>query len=616
MVYLPSTPKTATPPASAKASPKSAVPALAPASSPVRQLLATLDSATNVAVVRTRAAIKSLGNPPEEQAQKLLYQHFSLAVGQDVTVKAGQVFGPTGTKQLDLINQALAAAFLPSQTRQPNLEDFQNLARYRTQLLADLSDATASPAQKAQIKEKLSAAYALAQKALASTGREQIATLLELPQAIVPQNTWSNTYREAAMTMMVSGRTANDKNIGNALSDNLIGTGIGELPQLAVGAAALGGVAVGAGLKAIKGRLAARADAKASQPTTRAQYEEAQQQARTNAYRYDSKKVASSQLYLDVNPAVRTGETPQQAAARVGAANAELRVRFPNIAKLDANLASVRGHVLQNDFVARGSGNTSNGQINLQTGSAASVPIASAKGMVIEPIPNNKFGKPISRFDFYNTPNGPRSGYLSGADTALPTTGGYDIRFMTEVGKTPQGKPKYGEAAQWNAGNKIPAGYRVKLKPSEIKKNGFSGGHSTEAWNETLKTYGDLIKVDVNATKNIFFKPAANRPIDRASQYTYTFNGQPVKQPKTVGGSSQTLKLLEPTIANEVGKILASGPITGNTTITVRIPVLNRNNKTVMLPVDVMIRKDPATGTINIPTWYVSDKAFSIGGLK
>ncbi|WP_221089880.1 hypothetical protein [Deinococcus aquaedulcis] len=537
-------------------------------------------------------------------------------------VKAGQVFGPSGTKQIQAINQALATAFLQPAGRTANIEDLRDLARYRTQLLADLTDAGSNPARRAEVKAKLAAAYALAQKAAVSTGREKAGALYALPQAVVPYKVWSATYNETALNLAVTGSTRQVKTIGDTLSHDMLSSGVGELPAL--GAGIVGAVL---GVRAMGGRSAPPQGGTqplpqrgtparpASETGTRSQYEQAQQQARASACKYDAKKVTSNQLFLDVNPSVRTGETPQQAAARVQAANAELRARFPKIGQVDGLLKDVRPHVVSNDFLARAQLDTG-GQISLQTGSAAKLAIPAPKGVVVEPIPGSA-GKPIGRFEFYNTPGGPRSGFLSGANAILPSSGGYNIKFLTEIGKTPQNRPKYGEAAQWKAGTELPEGYRYQLAQRTMIERGFAGGHSAEAWKKALDIYGDQAIVNKAATKTISYKTSSAGKLDTASQYTYSFKGRAVKQPKTVGGTAKTLESLEPVIANQVGRFLSSKPLTtDNQVITVEVPVLNRSNKTIMMPIDVRIVKNQVTGRLEITSWYLNDKAFTIGGLK
>ncbi|MBZ9713020.1 hypothetical protein [Deinococcus multiflagellatus] len=598
---------------------------LAKPQKPAQQLTNTLTTATRAATEQTRVALKKVSRPNEALANELLHQNYAVAVAGSAAVKAGQVFGPSGTKQIQAINQALATAFLQPAGRTANIEDLRDLARYRTQLLADLTDAGSNPARRAEVKAKLAAAYALAQKAAVSTGREKAGALYALPQAVVPYKVWSATYNETALNLAVTGSTRQVKTIGDTLSHDMLGSGVGELPAL--GAGIVGAVL---GIRAMNRAGGPRAQPQggaqplpqrgtparpASETGTRSEYEQAQQQARASAYKYDAKKVTSNQLFLDVNPNVRTGETPQQAAARVQAANAELRARFPKIGQVDGLLKDVRPHVVGNDFLARAERGTG-GQISLQTGSAAKLTIPAPSGVVVEPIPGST-GKPIGRFEFYNTPGGPRSGFLSGPGTILPSSGGYNIKFLTEIGKTPQNRPKYGEAAQWKAGTELPEGYRYQLVPGDMKNSGFSGGHSTEAWNQTLRTYGDQININKAATKSISYKTSPIGNLDTASQYTYSFGGRAVKQPKTVGGSAKTLEALEPAIANQVGKFLDAKPsLVGNQVIVVKIPVLNRSNKTIMLPIDVRIVRDPATGTLEIKSWYLNANAFNIGSLK
>lgn len=595
------------------------------AQKPAQQLTANLTAITRTAVTLTRDALKRLDHPNAEQAYELLHQKYASGVAQAATIKAGQVFGPQGSRQLQVINQALAVAALQPAGRAANIEDLRDLARSRTQLLADLTDASTSPAQKAKIKEKLAATYRLAQVALHGAGREKASALSRLPTTITPYGEHSSTYREAGLTLAVTGASPQLKTIGDTLSHDMIGMGVGELPALGAGlvpaAIGIAGVLRGGRPPQPSGTSQSTAPQPGStaRPTsqtgTRADYEQARQQARADQYRYDPKKVTTDQLRQDVNPGLRTGETPQQAAARVQAANAELRARVPQIAQVDGLLASVRPHIVGNDFAARAERSTG-GQINLQTGSAAKVAVPSANGVVVEPIPGSQ-GQPVGRFEFSNTPDGPRSGFLSGANSILPTSGGYTIKFMAETGKTPQNRPKYSEVAQWKTGAPLPEGYRLQLLSKQVKEKGFAGGHSSEAWAQTLKTYGDQISIDKAATKNIFYKTSADGKLDQASQYTYSFGGSKVKQPKTVSGSSAALKDLEPAISNQLARILSGNPnIIGSQIITVKIPVINRAGKTISMPIDVRVAKNPDSDKIEVRTWYIGNEAFKLGGLK
>lgn len=73
---------------------------------------------------------------------------------------------------------------------------------------------------------------------------------------------------------------------------------------------------------------------------------------------------------------------------------------------------------------------------------------------------------------------------------------------------------------------------------------------------------------------------------------------------------------LEVGISNTLGKLLKEGKLDENATISIKVPVLNKTGKSVMLPTEVMMKIDQEKQSMKVATWYISDSAFRMGGLK
>jgi hypothetical protein len=52
-----------------------------------------------------------------------------------------------------------------------------------------------------------------------------------------------------------------------------------------------------------------------------------------------------------------------------------------------------------------------------------------------------------------------------------------------------------GQTVRWTPGKVLPAGFRLQLLERSVKDAGLAGGHTRDAWDESLATYGDKLKV-------------------------------------------------------------------------------------------------------------------------
>lgn len=174
---------------------------------------------------------------------------YNRRVAQSSGALAGKVYGKTGSAQVNLINQALQQRFLHPVDHKANAEDLHDLTRYRTQLLAHLTDAGTDPKAKARIQAMLGQMAKDAKTGLSGQGRNATAALYGVPDQLKlgPDHMWSRTYDTVNVAMGLGAKTSQGRYIGNVLSQGRFAGVANELPMFAAGMV-MGGVGAFRGL--------------------------------------------------------------------------------------------------------------------------------------------------------------------------------------------------------------------------------------------------------------------------------------------------------------------------------------------------------------------------------
>jgi hypothetical protein len=187
----------------------------------------------------------------------------------------------------------------------------------------------------------------------------------------------------------------------------------------------------------------------------------------------------------------------------------------------------------ETDFEARAVRNN-NQQVSLTNGTK----VPASQILYLEPMPGSTAIQTIEVLDA----NGVVLGRLT------PTKNGFQIP------RQPPAQVRIsltdGTKIDWNAAATPPSGYRLAISPSKpFQEAGFSGGHTREAWTETMRTYGD--KVKIVSEQKLGFRVPGDATNFEVAVIRYDFDGKSVSVPKTIfeGSGSGSLSRFEQHIA-------------------------------------------------------------------
>lgn len=274
----------------------------------------------------------------------------------------------------------------------------------------------------------------------------------------------------------------------------------------------------------------------------------------------------------------------------------------PQIKVVDDALKQARSHVAESNFIERSlqkanppKGMNTNGLLTTKN-----VQISANQIVRLEPIPKDPKGFDISKVRVFDKTNKDLGGLkpISG----IPNNSAYSFEL----------KGKQGGMAKWRPSQAPPVGFRYQLVDNKMKDNGFSGGHTREAFDEAISTYSD--KAAILNTDSIRFRfPGYHKAIDM-SKIEYSWNGKQVKNPKTIfeGKGKAGVIAFERALAIELEKILRGmTQIPPNRNINVKMEVIGKSSKKEII--DISVYLDDASTLQNpiILTWYIKETAFN-----
>jgi type III secretion translocon protein HrpF len=176
-------------------------------------------------------------------------------------------------------------------------------------------------------------------------------------------------------------------------------------------------------------------------------------------------------------------------------------------------------------------------------------------------------------------------------------------------------------------GDPLPSGYRYTILPSQgFQQAGFSGGHTREAWNQSLKTYEDIIRTGTQEAISFRLSPEDSQLITITREHYEVFKpsnlaGQPdtwktIHNPKTLFESPGHTSLLafEQHMAPYVAKALENA--TNAKQLLVEVPVFNRRGFTTMVKVVVTCEPDETSTVPKITSWWIGELNFNDHDLR
>ncbi|WP_304364041.1 hypothetical protein, partial [Myxococcus fulvus] len=166
-----------------------------------------------------------------------------------------------------------------------------------------------------------------------------------------------------------------------------------------------------------------------------------------------------------------------------------------------------------------------------------------------------------------------------------------------------------GKSFEWRPGDEPPPGYRLDIRSSApFRKAGFSGGHTREAWDQTVATYGD--RMNITQQRQLGFSlPGDSTPID-VSVINYQYDGKDVEVPKTLfeGAGTDAVTRFETHMQQSVSDALKNAQ-PNDRLIPVDVPVVDANGKPATVKVVVARDPDPSgAGIGKINSWWVSEE--------
>lgn len=278
------------------------------------------------------------------------------------------------------------------------------------------------------------------------------------------------------------------------------------------------------------------------------------------------------------------------------------RIISPRIKAFDAALQQTRPHITDNDYVARGRTYASipSGQTQRGISTTTRVFIQSDRLVTLEPVPGNAAGFTISRINVFNS-SGASAGRINSVATGIPINPNFSFELVGN-----------GRSVRWTPGQTPPNGFRYKLKDRDVGQRGLAGGHTRDAFNESLNKYHD--KIAVTNTDAVRFRFPGNAEAVELSKVSYDWGGTPVAVSKTIfeGSGTAHVQAFERALAQSLDDYFKKGGAIADK-FTVKMPVIGKNSKTTQIEVELYLTQPTPTNpaVISIETWYIKQSAFN-----
>lgn len=306
----------------------------------------------------------------------------------------------------------------------------------------------------------------------------------------------------------------------------------------------------------------------------------------------------------------------------------------PNVRQtVNQRLLSVRPHVLAPHFVQRAMRNVSSNKVITLTRTPDSPSpfknkFAADTTVSIEKLPGEPADLDIVEMVLLN----PDTHEVIGGVVTVPINGKAVWQIPSSI---PDGSPpplvrittRNQVTFIRRPGEPLPPGYRYTILPSQgFQQAGFSGGHTREAWNESLKTYEDIIRTGTREA--ISFRLAEDSQLITITREHYevlkpgSLAGDPdtwktIRNPKTLFESPGDASLLdfEQHMAPYVSKALENAT-NAKQQLLVEVPVFNRRGFTTMVKVVVMCEPDATDTVPRITSWWLGELNFNDHDLR
>lgn len=258
-------------------------------------------------------------------------------------------------------------------------------------------------------------------------------------------------------------------------------------------------------------------------------------------------------------------------------------------------LQGIRSHLTDTDFMARAA-RANNQQVSLTN----TKKVPATQIVFLEPMPGSS---PLQTVEVLDNTGGVM-GKLK------PTVDGFQVPVQ------PAARVRVtladGTTFEWTPTQAPRPGYRLAIRPSKpFQEAGFSGGHTRDAWDATLRTYGDKIKI--TSQQKLGFRVPGDAADTEISVIRYDYDNKGVTVPKTIfeGRGTGSLSSFEKHLYAHASYALESAPPQARL-VEVTVPVVDATGKPAVLK--VMVARDaPAAGERigTIRSWWISEENLS-----
>lgn len=255
-------------------------------------------------------------------------------------------------------------------------------------------------------------------------------------------------------------------------------------------------------------------------------------------------------------------------------------------------LRGVRPHLTDTDFTARAArGN--NQQVSLTN----SKKVPATQVVFLEPMPGSSAVQLVEVLDDTGAVLGKLKPTVDGFQIPLQPTARVRVTLAS------------GTQFEWTGAQAPPTGYRLSIKPSKpFQEAGFAGGHTRDAWDETLRTYGD--KIQVTNQQKLGFRLPGDTVDTELRVIRYTYDSKAVNVPKTLfeGRGTGSLSNFEKHLYAHASYALESAAPTDRL-VAVKVPVVDGAGKPAVVKV-IVARDSPAAGERigTIRSWWISEE--------
>jgi hypothetical protein len=340
-------------------------------------------------------------------------------------------------------------------------------------------------------------------------------------------------------------------------------------------------------------------------------------QAAKEAYK-DTRLAQEAARHSPAHPDAATSSPPSGTPAAAGGATPTTTPtggggRYTE-SDIDAQINGAHGHVADMNIADRAWRDAGGNIIKVRAG-RREVPVSARKVAQLEPDATHQTpGRQIVRVEVLATDGGGVSVPIGEAQSrpSPPHGARYDV---------PVSPPTWlrlhladGSYIDWLSGATPPPGFRFQITPNSTFRNfGFSGGHTRDAWTQTMHLYADQIR-ELPPDHLAFTLPGRSTPVDVTIQ-PYEVRGVPdatgsaqwtrVRYPKSIfeGAGIRALSDFETYMAKYVTAAFNARPTTE--VIDVMVPVHSLGGDVVDLRIRVTRKFDVPGGRIT--SWWVSE---------